>query len=248
MKKSLTYAVVIATIVWSMGLGALVSVASAAYAPVAGDIIKVNGTDRPAVYVVGDDLKPYVFSTRNTYGSWLDDFSSLKNITQEEFDSMNLGGNVTVRPGSLIRFDNSNVVYAALPGNKLCRLPADADAKALYGNDYAARVMLIQVSFVGNYTFDSSCTMTKDSLLPDGSLIQYAESSDIYYIENGLKRMVSSEAFLANRFRNTNVVRNMVATRAYDSGMAIGGEETEITSFTLTNRARAMFRAGQAAN
>ena len=143
MKKLLTYAVVIATIVWSMGMGALIPAASAAYAPVANDIVKVTGVNRPAVYIIGSDLKPYVFSTRNTYGAWFDNFSALKYISQAEFDALTLGGNVTLKPGSLLKFDNGDNIYAVVPGNKLCKLPADADAKTLYGANYASRALLI---------------------------------------------------------------------------------------------------------
>ena len=237
MKKLLTYAVVISTIVWSMGLGALIPAASAAYAPVANDIVKVSNssTGSSAVYIIKPDLKPYVFSTRNTYGSWLDDFSTLKYITQAEFDAMTLGGNVTVRTGNLIKFDNGASVYAVVPGNKLCKLPtADADAKALYGANYAARVLLVQVSFVGNYTVDAACAMTASSKLPDGTLIKYVSSSDIYYIENGLKRLVTNEAFLANGFKTANIVTDVATSMVYDAGTSITGKEAGLTTVTVT--------------
>lgn len=240
MKKLLTYAVVIATIVWSMGLGALIPAASAAYTPVANDIVKVSNssTGSSAVYIIKPDLKPYVFSTRNTYGSWFDNFNTLKYITQAEFDAMTLGGNVTVRPGNLIKFDNGASVYAVVPGNKLCKLPtADADAKALYGANYAARVLLIQVSFVGNYTVDAACAMTATSKLPDGTLIQYVSSSDIYYIENGLKRLVTNEAFLANGFKTANIVTGVATTVTYDTGTSITGLEAGLTTVTVTGAA-----------
>lgn len=238
MKKLIAFSVAIATIVWSLGLGALIPAASAAYTPTAGDIIKVSAANRPGVYIVGADMKTYVFSTRSTYASWLDDFSSLKNITQTEFDALNLGGNVTVKPGSLIRFDNSDNVYVAVPGNKLCKLPTTvADAKALYGVDYEGRVLLIQVSFVGNYTVDPACALNRDSKLPDGSLIQYAGSSDTYYLENGIKRLVNSEPFTANGFKRNNVIKNVAISMAYENGNPITGAELNISGVTMTNSA-----------
>ena len=236
MKKLLTYAVVIGTIVWSLGLGVSVQAASAAYVPTAGDVIKVNAADRPAVYIVGSDLKTYVFSTRNTYGSYYYDFSLLKNISQADFDEMTMGGNITVRPGSLIKFDNSNNAYAVVPGNKLCKLATDADAKILYGNDYAARVLMIQVSFVSNYTVDPSGALTKDSKLPDGTLIQYAGSpKTIYYIENGQKKLVSDEAFIANSLGTAIIVENVPTTMIYENGASITGKNAALSSVRLTN-------------
>ena len=242
MKKLLAFSIAIATIVWSLGLGALIPAASAAYAPAAGDIIKVNAANRPGVYVVGADLKTYVFSTRSTYASWLDDFSSLKNISQFDFDNMTMGGNVTVKPGSLIKFDNSDNVYVAVPGNKLCKLPtAVKDAKALYGDNYESRVLLMQVSFVGNYTVDPACALNKDSKLPDGSLIQYAGSAATYYIENGLKRLVYSDQMILNGFKYSNIIYNVPASQTYPTGSAVVSKEAGLADFYLTNGSRAPY-------
>jgi hypothetical protein len=241
MKKSLVGIVAIATIVWSLGLGALIPAVSAAYVPTAGDIIKINAANRSAVYVVGSDLKPYVFSTRSTYASWLDDFSALKNVTQADFDNMTMGGNVTVKPGSLIKFDNSDNVYVAVPGNKLCKLPTAAtDAKALYGDSYESRVLLIQGSFVGNYTVDPTCALDRDSKLPDGSLIQYAGSAT-YYIENGLKRLVYSDQMILNGFKYSNIIYNVPASKTYQTGSPVVSKEAGLADFFLTNNARAPF-------
>jgi len=242
MKKSLACIVAIATIVWSLGLGALIPAVSAAYVPAAGDIIKINAADRPAVYVVGADMKTYVFSTRSTYASWLDDFSSLKNISQADFDNIALGGNVTVKLGSLVRFDNSDNVYVAVPGNKLCKLPAAAaDAKALYGDGYESRVLLVQGSFVGNYNVDPACALNKDSKLPDGSLIQYAGSAATYYLENGLKRLVSSDQMILNGFKTANIIKNVPASKTYEIGSPINSKETGIADFYFSNKTRAPF-------
>jgi hypothetical protein len=68
----------------------------------------------PAVYYVSGGKK-YLFVNRVTFGTWRADFSGLKVVSQADFDSVNLGGNVTARPGvSLVKFDNSANVYAVL--------------------------------------------------------------------------------------------------------------------------------------
>lgn len=119
-----------------------------------GSIIKVNATDRPAVYyVIGG--KKYLFVNRVTYSSWssnagdnANNFSTLKKISQAEFDSISTGGNLVVKPTWLIKFDDSPIVYAVGSGGKLYKLADLAAQKALFGS-YAPAV--IQSGFRDNY-------------------------------------------------------------------------------------------------
>lgn len=234
MKKFLTYGVVIATIVWSLGIGAIVPMAaSAAYSPAAGDIIKV--ANNPAVYYIGSDLKRQLFSNRVTYGSWFDNFSGLKTIDQADFNTIDSGANVTVRPGTnLVKFDNSGAVYAVTPGAKLLPLVSGDAAKALYGTDWAKKIVVIQSSFEANYTKDTANALTTSSKLPDGSVIKYAGSDSIYYIENGAKRLVTSDAFVANKLSDKFVVTNVPTSMTYADGSSVTGREDAIAGISAS--------------
>lgn len=225
MKKLLTYVVAIATIVWSLGLGAVVPMAAAAYSPEAGDIIRT--ADSPAVYYIGADGKRHLFVNRVTYGSWLANFDDLQYVTSDELTDIAPGANVTVRPGTnLIKFQTNTNLYAVAPGGVLHKVSADT-AAALYGAGYASRVITIQDGFESNYTVGAE--LTSSSKLPDGSLVKYEGSEDIYYIEDGEKRPLEGDAFVANNFRDSFVV-TIPASMTYDNGESITGEEDALTA------------------
>jgi len=202
MKKFLTYSVVVATIAWSMGLSAVLP-AAAAYTPADGDLIKT--ATYPAVYYVTGGKK-YLFVNRVTYTTWSNavgdannNFAGLKVVSQAEFDALSLGGNITARPGvSLIKFDNSSLVYAVAPGAKLCKLADSAAQTALYGT---ASPILVQSSFEANYTKDSTCDLTATSNYPNGSLV--SNSGTNYLVLDGKLQAVSGDAFTANNFKSS---------------------------------------------
>ena len=230
MKKFLTYAVVVATLAWAIGLGALVPVASAAYTPADGDIIRT--ATNPAVYYISGG-KRYLFSNRVTFGTWLDNFNGLKVVSQADFDTVPSGGHVTVRPGTLIKIDNSNNIYAVGQNKAIYKLADDAAGKALYGTNYASKVLTIQVAFEGDYTLNST-VLSSTSNLPNGSLIQYTGSSDIYYIDAGNKRKVSTDAFVANKFKDSNVLKGVVASMSYPDGVAVTSKESALSDIVTT--------------
>ncbi len=228
MKKLLTYSVVIATIVWSLGLAAVVPLATAAYSPSEGDLVK-TATDS-AVYYIDSEGMRHLMVNAVTYwtwysGDWAD--QDIETISQDDFDALDAGSNITARPGvNLIKFQNSPKTYAVLPGNVLAHLEDEDAAIALYGDDWQDRVITIQNGFENNYS-KTGGTLTADSNLPDGSLIKYEGSDDVYYIEDGMKRMVTDEGFVANSFKDTAVV-TVPTSMTYDSGESITGEEAAI--------------------
>ena len=228
MKRFLTLSVVAATIAWSLGLAGLAPQASAAYTPADGDIIKTAAS--PAVYYISGG-KRYLFSNRVTYGTWYDNFSTLKVISQADFDAIPSGGNVTARAGNLIKFDNSPTVYAVALGNKICKIASADVAKALYGDNWSASVLTIQVAFESNYTVDPSCELTATtSKYPAGTLIKASGSSDVYYWDGTNRRLVSSEAFIANGFKSS-AVKTVADVTAYGSlGAAITGKEAALAT------------------
>ena len=97
MRKLLTYSVVVATIVWSLGLAAVVPLATAAYSPSAGD--KIKTANNPAVYYIDSEGKRHLFSNEVTYWTWYSGTwanQGIKTISQDDFDNLGIGNNVTV--------------------------------------------------------------------------------------------------------------------------------------------------------
>jgi hypothetical protein len=237
MRKLVTYAVVAATIVWSLGLAAVVP-ASAAYTPTSGDLVKTASDS--AVYYIDADGNRNLFVNAVTFWSWYsgdwsdimsgNETKSVMTISQEDFDGLNVNGNVTVRAGSrLIKFQNSPRVYAVTPGAELREIASsggdDSVAKALYGDNYS--VVTIQNGFEGNYTKGSA--LTTSSSLPDGSLVKYEGSEDIYYIQDGEKRVIEGDAFLANAFMDS-AVTTIPSSMTYNTGSSIVDMEAEISA------------------
>ncbi|MDO8669422.1 MAG: hypothetical protein Q7K65_03965 [Candidatus Buchananbacteria bacterium] len=239
MRKLVTYVVVVATIVWSLGLAAVVP-ASAAYTPVAGDLIKTS-TDS-AVYYIDAGGKRNLFVNGVTFWTWYSgSWSALKMgnktpvvkiLSQGDFDALTNGTHVAVRAGvKLIKFQNSPKVYVVSTGNVL-REVSDTLAKSLFGADYATKKLItIQNGFEGDYT--KGAALASGDKLPDGSLIKYSGSEDIFYIQDGLKRMVTSDAFIANGFWASSVV-TVPATMVYTAGTSITGEEAALTTIVGT--------------
>ena len=167
MKKLLTYAVVLTTVVWSVGLFAMPLSVSAASA---GDLIKLqcatgaSVTDPcKAVYYLGSNNKRYVFPTEKTYKSWYSDFSGVKIVSATEMASYLIGGNVTYRPGiKMVKVTTDPRVYAVAANGTLREIGSEAIAKALYGDNWNTMVQDLPDAFWTNYTVGSSIAAASD--------------------------------------------------------------------------------------
>jgi len=96
--------------------------AQAAVLPLAqiqpGDLIR--GTSFPAVYYYGRDGFRYVFPNDKAYFTWYSDFSSVKWISDADMGKVQIGGNVTYRPGvKMIKINSDPKTYAISRGGKL---------------------------------------------------------------------------------------------------------------------------------
>lgn len=168
-KKSFTWFVVGATILWAMSAAFLVLPLTAKAATLtAGDLIR--GTEKSVyggypVYYYGTDGKKYLFPTSSTYFSWYSDFSAVKVITQAELEAVPFGGNVTYKPASkLVKFPGDAKVYAIDKGGVLRHLASEAVASALYGTEWYKPATLdsIPEGFQANYTTGSDVAAASD--------------------------------------------------------------------------------------
>jgi len=191
----------------------------------AGDLIKMDGLS--SVYFLAADGKRYVFPNENTYFSWYSDFSGVVTIPQSELETYPLGANVTMRPGTkLVKITTDPKVYAVEPDGKLVHVPSEATAIALFGADWAKRVVDVADSFFTNYTVTGNTVSA--TAYPTGSLVKFG-GADVYYIDaNGAARKVANEAaFLANRFKWDDVITSTLTMPA--AGTDIAGSESAIT-------------------
>ncbi len=193
----------------------------------AGDLIKMSGLS--SVYYLAADGKRYVFPNEQTYFSWYSDFSGVVTIPQSELESYPLGANVTIRPGTkLVKITTDPKVYAVEANGTLVWVPDEATAIALYGENWAKRVVDVPDGFFTNYSVSTS--QISASAYPQGSLIKLPSASDVYYIDvDGTARKITSEAaFTANRFKWSDVITASASFTLPTLGSDISSAESDL--------------------
>jgi len=134
-RKALTVGIVLSTVLWSMMASVLVAPLKASAAGcTSGSLIKGS---LPAVYYCGSDGKRYVFTNDKAYSTWYSDFSSVMTISDADLASIQIGGNVTYRPGvKMLKITSDPKVYAVAHGGTLRHVPSEACAVSLYGSTW----------------------------------------------------------------------------------------------------------------
>lgn len=188
----------------------------------AGDLIKMAGLS--SVYYFAADGKRYVFPNETTYFSWYKDFSGVMTIPQAELESYPLGANVTVRPGTkLVKITTNPKVYAVTSGGTLLAIPDEHTASELFGANWNKRIVDVPDAFFTNYKIGSATV--KDDAYPQGSLVKFGASADVYYInaDGTASKFTTEAAFTANRFKFADVITAPASIVKPTSGADITG-------------------------
>lgn len=159
-----------------------------------GDLFKVPNNS--AVYLLDDNLNRMYFPTSDVYHSWYDDFSyviEIPNICVDSYPTPSQAPyGVNYRPGArLVKVQISPSVYVIEPGNKLRKIGNEDVAKELYGNNWASLVRDIADAYWINYPARGEEMI--DSRPHDGMFVKTEGSSDVYYIENGMRKKLDKE-------------------------------------------------------
>lgn len=188
-KKAFTWSVVMMTIVWSMGLAALMPLpAQAASCPTltAGTLVKAKGAS--AVYLVTSDLKRLYFPHDKVYKTWYADYSGVQEVPMVDdsgnacLEPYDLTGGVNPRPGSyLVKSTDSPSVYVVLPENKKAKLGDATVAAALYGSTWGTKVYDYAPSFMANLSTATDSTISTQSL-HNGQLVKKEGTDTVYYV------------------------------------------------------------------
>ncbi len=225
-KKVVSTVVTMSTVLSSVGVGAFAvpSVASAD-ALMNGDLIKASGA---AVYYFSNN-KRYVFPNEKTYMSWFPDFSAVKTISDSSLAAVMIGGNVTIRQGTnLVKITTDPKVYAVTGNGVLRWVETEAVALALYGSNWARRVVDVSDAFFVNYSIGSSVAT---AVHPDGSLVSYAGSADRYVVWGGMRRRVTDAGWLANGFQAAHVISTSIT---YPAGADVVAREGVLADAVAT--------------
>lgn len=224
-KKISIFALTLATVVSMAGFQASSVKAAGNYA--AGTLLAKANTAGAAVYYIGTDGKKYVFPDMKTYFTWYENFDAVVKVSVTELDLYTNGGAVTVRPGTkLATTSDTAKVYAIEPGGVARHIPTAEVAVALYGANWASRVVDLIPGFFSNYPEGTALSTT----LPTGTLAKEANASTYYYIDGTSKRAFSSmDAFEANNFNLSNAITTSLS--GYTVGTSITGAETALKGF-----------------
>jgi plastocyanin len=116
----------------------------------AGDLIR--GTSLPAVYYMGEDGFRYVFPNDKAYFTWYTDFDNITTITDAELAKIQIGGNVTYKPGvKMVKINTDPKTYAVDAGGTLRHVASEAVAVSLYGTNWNTQIDDIADGFFPNY-------------------------------------------------------------------------------------------------
>lgn len=223
-KKAFTWSVVAMTVLWSMGVSALVpltahGVEDCNYS--AGDLLQIEGDQTRAVYLLNDDLERMYFPNGDVYRSWYADFSGLNVVSAEcagSFSAASAPSGINYRPGSkLVRFGEFPQLYYVGPGNMIHWITSEAVAVALFGTTWNQNVAFVLPVFESNYTRGADLT---EATLQDGMLVRVAGSDDVWYVWGGERSMVEGTlpSYLAGSVRTVSAE---VAESVSDSGATV---------------------------
>ena len=135
-------------------LFSVVSTAHAATVPLStiasGDLIRGNAFS--AVYYYGADGFRYVFPNDKIYFTWYKDFKTVKWVSDADLSKIQIGGNVTYKPGvKMLKINSDPTVYAISQNGTLRAIGSEAVAKTLYGITWNKQIDDLPDGFFGNY-------------------------------------------------------------------------------------------------
>ena len=153
----LAIAIVIAGIVGAQQAQALTDLDDVA----SGSLIR--GETFAAVYYMGADGFRYVFPNDKTYFTWYDDFDSVVWISDSDLATIQIGGNVTYKPGSyMVKIQSDPKTYAVDEGGVLRHVGSESIATSLYGSAWNTMIHDVPDSFFSNYTVGEAIESASD--------------------------------------------------------------------------------------
>lgn len=140
----------------------------------AGDLVR--GQMFSAVYYYAKDGFRYVFPNDKTYFTWYSDFDDVKWLTDADLGKLQIGGNVTYKPGvKMIKINSDPKTYAVGNDGSLRWVTSEALAIALYGANWNTQIDDVPDGFFSNYQTGSDIEEADDFVPAD----ETASASDI---------------------------------------------------------------------
>lgn len=116
-----------------------------------------------AVYYIGTDGRRHAFPNARAYFTWYTDFDSVRVVSAGTLASIQLGANVTYKPGTkLVKFQTDPKVYAVMRGGVLRWLTSESIARSLYSEKWMYDVDDVSDAFYVNYSFGTPIASASD--------------------------------------------------------------------------------------
>jgi hypothetical protein len=136
-----------------------------------------------------------------------------------------IGQNVTVRPGTwLVKIQTDPKVYAVETYGVLRYVSSVDIAEKLYGTNWATRIIDISPAFFVDYQAGESITTLAH---PTEAVIRYQNSANLYFIDQGKKRLIPPEVFTYNKFQVKFILTNFDQSISYADGDAVANQQIE---------------------
>jgi len=226
-KKFIAGFTAVSTLLWSAGM-AVVPVAAVTIAD--GDLVKT--ADSSAVYLI-QGARKRIFPHANVYFSWYKDFSDVKTVSASDLAEYADDNPVPFRDGSLFRGtteslggkDASAVFY--VENAKLRPVKSAEIYQALFNDENFAKVTWVPDDLLSKFNYPMGSDIESSAKHPNGCLVKYSGEDQVYLIENGKKRAISSAAMAANNYKEADVL-TIEASETYSDGPAVTGAESAL--------------------
>ena len=125
--------------------------------------------ENSSFYYIGKDGKRYIFTTPETYNSWFKGKTEVKKLTLEQIQKIELGGNITVRPGNLITTSTAPGAYLVQKGGTISFVEEKV-LKQIFGSNFSSRVINLPNYYFTNYKYIDPIESVEDYPLIDITL------------------------------------------------------------------------------
>lgn len=177
--KRFVAALSVAAMVLGLSGGLPHAVSAASLTPLSniksGDLIR--GETFSAVYYYGKDGFRYVFPNDKTYFTWYSNFDTVKWVSDADLGTIQIGGNVTYRPGvRMVKINSDPRTYAVSQNGSLRWVNSESLAVSLYGSDWNRKIDDVPDAFFGsNYHIGEGIAAPEDFVVES----ELASSKDI---------------------------------------------------------------------
>jgi len=124
-----------------------------AYTTAKGETDKLSKLSDADIYYYANDNKRYYFPDLNIFKTWFKnaDINTIKSETKEKMYETALGGNVTLRPGTLMMTETDPKIYLITGNGKMKIFGNLTLLEQLYGKDYKTYIVEIPNFFFTQY-------------------------------------------------------------------------------------------------